>query len=963
MKKIITILILLFYVLSFSFAQKKEKDTHYLSNYSFNANLFYNPDKKAKNWVNKVYKSLTLKEKIGQLVIPFTTTYYLSEDSKSFKELKRQIKKNNIGGFIFSLGDVYSIAELSNALQKLSKVPLLISADFEKGGVAMRVDRATNFPTNMALGATNDENLAFEMGKIIAIEGRALGVQQNYSPVLDVNNNPKNPIINVRSFGEDPYLVAKLGNAYIKGLHQGGMASTVKHFPGHGDTDVDSHSDLPVLNFDRKRLDSVELVPFKSAINNTASVMVAHLHIPILDNTINVPGSLSFNVITKLLKEELGFKGLIVTDGMEMRGITKNFSVAKSSVMAIQAGNDVVLLPPDPDIAINSIYKAVLKGEISQKRIEESVKKILLLKYCLGLDKNKYVNIDEIPKKVNTEKNNYIAKLIARKSVTVLKNENIIPLQKNGDKQIICLSVYDREETNSGRLFERGFSSRYRNVDFLKIDARTNDTEFDFIYNKLKKADLVIIPVYLQVRSYSGSVSFNLKTKKYIDSIYTLKKPIFMLSFGNPYVIADYPTTSTYLTTYGDAPVSIEAGLEAAFGEISISGKLPISIPGHYKIYDGMVIEKTVLGEASPYEFGLKEDAFNKIDDLVNKAIEDSVFPGVSLLIAKDGKVLYNKAFGFYTYDIDSKPITTKTIFDLASVSKVMGTTFAAMKLVDEKKLNLEDYVVKYLPEFGKNGKDKIKIKNLLLHNSGLPPFKLFYKMCSNSNEILDSIYNCEVLFQPGDSTVYSDIGMITLGKVIEKISNMSLDKFLTEYFYKPLGLMNTFYNPNERIKQLCAPTELDNYWRMKLVQGSVHDENAYALGGVAGHAGLFSTTEDLAVLVQLLINKGIYGGKRYLSEEVINKFLTPENRSSNRVHGWGLKSLTGYSSAGSKFSNESFGHTGFTGTSIWVDPIRKVFVILLTNRVYPTRENNKISEFRPILHDKVIECLENPNN
>jgi beta-N-acetylhexosaminidase len=937
--------------------RKKEKYPEY------NNSLFFKPDKAAIRWVNKVYSSLTLKEKVGQLVVPFTTTYYQSDDSRSFKDLVKQIKKNKVGGFIFSLGDVYSIANLANALQKYSKVPLLMSADFEKG-VAMRIERATLFPNNMALGATYDESLAFKMGKIVGREGRALGVHQNYAPDMDVNNNPKNPIINVRSFGEDPYLVAKMGNAFIKGLHTGGMVSTVKHFPGHGDTEVDSHSDLPVLNFSRSRLDSLELIPFKSAIENLVpSVMIAHLSIPVLDNTKNLPGSLSYKVITDLLKNELKFRGLVVTDGMEMRGISKNFSTSEATIKAIQAGEDIVLMPPNPEIAVKAIYNAVRKGDISQKRIEESVKKILMLKYCLGLNKNKFTNLGAISKIVNSDLNNDIAQEIARKAVTVLKNDSILPIQRNGIPRVVCISVSDNSDPTTGAIFEKGFSGRYRNAEFYRIDSRATDVEFEKIYNRAKDADMLILPVYLKVRSYSGSVSFNKQQKKYIDSLYNLKKKTFMLSFGNPYVISDYPQSSAYLTTYGDAPVSIEAGIESIFGEIPITGKLPINIPGYAKIGEGLQLPKCALENSSPSGLELSEDSFEPVDDMVNKAIEDSIFPGATLLIAKDGKIFYDKAFGFYTYESDSKQMTNRTMFDLASVSKVIGTTNAAMKLIDEKKLDLEAPVSIYLPKFSSNGKDKIRIKNLLYHNSGLPPFKLFYKMCSSPEAIMDSIYACELLFNPGDSSLYSDIGMITLGKVIEKISGQSLDVYLKENFFRPLGLTSTMYNPTASMIENCAPTEIDNYWRMKLVQGKVHDENADALGGVAGHAGLFSTSGDLAVILQMLLNKGEYAGKRYLSPAIIEKFLTRENTKSSRALGWGLKAVDGFTSAGKKFSKESFGHLGFTGTSVWVDPERNLFVILLTNRVYPTRTNNKLNDFRPVLNDKIIECLENLKN
>jgi CubicO group peptidase (beta-lactamase class C family) len=597
------------------------------------------------------------------------------------------------------------------------------------------------------------------------------------------------------------------------------------------------------------------------------------------------------------------------------------------------------------------------------ERLEHSVKKVLLMKYCLGLHKNKFVETEEIPDLVNTIENNGVSKKIAQKSITLLKNKSILPLKRNGKDKIVCITFSDNADASTGSLFERGFSSRYRNVEFLKIDIRMPETDFEKIYEKAQGADVLLLPVYLRVRSYSGTVGFNKQQKTYVDSLQQLNKKTIVLSYGNPYIVSNFsPNISAYLTSYGDAPVSIEAGLEAIFGEISITGKLPINIPGFYKIGDGINVKKEALQSSTLYDIDLKDNSFDIVDELMDKAVEDSVFPGGVLLVSKDGKVFYNKAFGNFTYDENSKPIQRNTIFDLASLSKVIGTTNAAMKLVDENKLNLESPVSTYLPQFNSKGKDKVLIKNLLQHDSGLPPFKLFYKMCKSPEEIMDSIYACELLFSPGDSVLYSDIGMITLGKVIESITDKTLDVYLKDEFFSPLGLNSTMYKPDARLADFCAPTEVDNYWRMRTVQGTVHDENADALGGVAGHAGLFSTAGELAIILQMLLNKGEYNGRRYLDSATIDMFLT-RIKNTSRTLGWGIRPLKGSYFMGNKFSANTIGHTGFTGTSICVDPEKKLFVILLTNRVHPTRDNNKISDFRQVIHDKIMECLENKNN
>jgi beta-glucosidase-like glycosyl hydrolase/CubicO group peptidase (beta-lactamase class C family) len=913
------------------------------------------------NWASQKLRQLSLEEKVGQMVVSKAVGSYSSDDSRDFKKLERLVRELKVGGIYMSAGNVYEDAMLLNKLQSMvpgDGIPLLVPSDYEYG-VAMRAENATMFPNAMALGATRNPNYAYQMGKVVAMEGRAIGVHQAYAPTVDVNSNPDNPIINVRSFGEDPDMVSKMAQAFIKGMQDGGMVSTAKHFPGHGSTSTDSHSDLPLVTLDRELIEKVDLLPFKGAVTaGVMSVMIAHLSVPSLDGQKALPSTLSRRIVTDLLRNEMDFKGLIVTDAMEMAGVSKYYSVAEASVMAVKAGVDVILLSPDEETAIRSVVSAVRRGEIPQKQIDESVLRILSLKQWLGLDNNRFIDVNKIAAVVGTREHWQLAKEIARESITLLKNDgNILPLTKDNPKRIVCISMLDNSNYRTGDHFSLQLGSRYSNVSFLRLDSRSTREEYSNVLERAMGSDLVICPTYVKVRSGQGTVSLPKGQAEFVRKLTKLKRPVVMISFGNPYLIRDFEDVSSYMCAYGDGDMSVEAAVEALFGEIPLKGKLPVNISDSYVMGSGIEMPKTILRQGSPSEVGMLEEGFAKVDDIINKAIQDSAFPCAVLLVAKDGMIVYNKAYGTYDYSPYSKRINTRTIFDLASVTKVIATTSAAMKLYDLGKLDLDEKVANYIPDFGQNGKENITIRNLLVHNSGLPAWKSFYKTCNSADQVLDSVYASPLEYPTGTKMVYSDLGIITMGKIIEKLSGVTLDKYVAKEFFEPLGMFSTMYNPPDSLIEHIAPTELDNYWRMRVVRGRVHDENAAALGGVSGHAGLFSTASDLAILVQMLLNGGKYGGRSYIREETVRLFTKRQSDLSTRGLGWDTKSPHG-SSAGELFSPTSFGHTGFTGTSVWADPEKRLFVVLLTNRVYPTRDNTKIFRLRPAVHDAVVECI-----
>ena len=911
-------------------------------------------------WVESTLEHLTLEEKVAQLIFPSTTGTYQAEDSEPWKEVERFAVKRKVGGIVLSIGDVYEYAIQLNKLQKSVDVPLLIAADFEYGA-AMRVHHATVFPHAMAIGATRNFRYAYEVGRAIAVEGRALGVQQNYAPTVDVNNNPRNPVINTRSFGDDVNLVSEMGAAYVKGTQDGGMIATIKHFPGHGDTDVDTHLRLMTLNSNKQRVETVEFPPFNAAIKAGAmSVMVGHIALPAYDTAADSPATVSPRITTDLLRKQLQFDGLIVTDAMRMRGVSVRYGPGEASVLALKAGTDVVLMPGDLDVAMDAVLAAVKRGEISERRIDASVRKLLTMKQWAGLDRDRFVDVEHIARAVGTRDHELLALEIARKAVTVLGNKKgILPLTPVDARKLLDLVIADTEDPRVGRNFHSLLRDRRNNLEFAKVDSRSNDGEIRSAWESAKSADLIVCQLHLFTRSGEMTGSVSRKQRDLLKRLATLHKPIVAVAFGNPYVAMEIPKADAYVCAYSDAEVMQQAAAEVLFAEEPALGKLPITIPGVYRYGDGIQYPKMKLRKGWPEEAGFTREGLQKVDEVVDQAIRDTAFPGAVLLIAKDGIIIHEKAYGSYDYGPYSKRVDVNTIFDLASVTKVISTTSAIMRLVGEGRIKLEDPVVKYFPKFGQNGKDHITIYNLMVHNSGLPAWRRFYDFCKTPQCVLDSIFATPLIYKSGDSTIYSDLGLITIGKVIEKVTRKSLDRYVDSVFFKPLGMTNTMYNPREQLWSRVMPTEVDMFWRKTgvAVRGTVHDENALVLGGVSGHAGLFSTASDLAVMLQMELQGGTYGGARYVKEDVLRRFTTRQSEKSSRGIGWDTKmSAQGWS--GTLLSTKTWLHTGFTGTSVVTDPTRNLIVVFLTNRVYPTRANQKITEVRPRLHDAIIQAL-----
>ena len=922
-------------------------------------------------WVESSLRQMTLEEKVGQLLF---TTYHGSltaTDSDAYAQMMHDINDLHAGGFItvthssplgIVKGQAYPTAALANELQTKSKLPLLIGADFERG-TAMRQDEGTSFPTAMAVAAAGNPKDAYTMGKITALEARAVGVQWIYAPVCDVNNNPGNPIINTRSFGEDPARVSEFVTEFIRGVQENGGLATAKHFPGHGDTAADSHIDLPVIKANRDRLEHLELVPFRAAIAaGVGSIMTGHLNVPAFEPDPNTPATLSSNILTDLLRKQLGFRGLVITDALDMGGITVRFAPGDAAVRAFLAGADALLMPPVPDAAYEALLDAAKSGRISQERLDSSVRRVLQAKARLGLDKNRLVDLNALNKTFGSATWQSEAQDISDRGVTLLRaKEHLLPLDATKPTRALLVSLYADPEPYPGEDLEPQLRSRFDSLIALRAD--TKFVRADTLKLPPPDAyDIAILALFVRVSDRKGDVDVPADQIPLIEQIYKSGKPVITLGLGSPYLIERFPRAETWVAAFGISDVAQISMARALFGEIPVRGHLPVTIPGvdmkmGYGLElpaDPMKLEPMdVRGEAK------LQPAFTVIEN----AIADHAFPGATMAVGYRGKVSFH-AFGKLSYDSNSAATKIDTMYDLASLTKVVVTTTLVEKLVEgdfPSPLFLDAPIERYLPEWSSGPqpewRHRVTVRNLMTHTSGLPPFKEYWRTSKGKADTLSKIFAEPLEYEPGTKVVYSDLGIILMAEIIQRLTGKSLDQLAREYIFDPLGMSSSMYNPPKKLWPEIAPTEIDNQLRHRLVQGEVHDENAYAIGGVSGHAGVFSTSPDLAAFCQMLLNRGIYAHHRIVKRATLSEFTAPQALAKDtRTLGWVVPTEGG--SSGHYFSAHSYGHTGFTGTTIWIDPDRQLFVVLLTNRVNPTRENMKIAQVRPAVHDAVMKAL-----
>ncbi len=930
--------------------------------------------KTSKNWPQKVLKTLSLREKIAQMMIYRMHLKYKDVTPEKWEEIIRLLDGDGIGGIHLWSGDGSSSIAIMNEIQKRSRIPIIFDADIERG-FGQRFPSGTDFPPMMAITATGNPENAYEVGKIVATESRAAGIHWNLSPVVDVNNNPLNPIINTRSFSENADIVSEFSKKYAKGLQDYGMIATAKHFPGHGDTQTDSHSSLAMIPSDSSRLWSLELKPFATmAEAGVDVVMVAHVHAPDYQPEADDPATLSPFWVTDILKDRLGFDGAIITDGMGMGGITKNYSDDYAIVKAVQAGCHIIIQNYDMVGSIDAIEKAVLDGEISEQQINSSALKMLELKYKVGLNLNPYVGLDLMMRNISTKRNREASNRIASEAITLVKDsKGLLPINASPKDTLYIIDIYDQEYKHSRSTVASKIISERIPVRAIQVDESDKKPILDVIVKSIPKNSQILINAFVSPKEWKDRIFFPDNETYFVRELIKKSDRIILASLGTPYLLQDFPKVSTYLCAYNGSYLMQNALANALLGSKDISGRLPISIPGLHEIGSGMFKEmKVKMEKISEYKPGIEVKRVlpeavgannNYIERFMESAIKDSAWPGGVLLAAKSGNIFYHKGHGFHTYE-SKKPVRSSDIFDLASITKVISTTSGIMKLVDKNKIDLDKPVVSYLPNFKgkkkkyKKQKSEITVRDLLSHSSGLPAFKQYFKMEKTREVILENIYDTEPVREKGDTTIYSDVGAIMLGELIEKASGFPLDIFVDSLIFKPLGMGTTFYNPPEEKIKRVIPTEIDP--KGNLIHGYVHDENAHSLGGVAGHAGLFSTAKDLAIFSQMMLNKGLYGWKRIFKQETVDLFTKRANlvSQSSRCLGW--DSPSGASSGGVYLSDASYGHGGYTGTTLWIDPDNEIIVILLTNAVHPNRKNKdpKYFDWRHRIHSAVYESL-----
>lgn len=922
-------------------------------------------------WVDEKYNAMTLEEKVGQL---FIVAAYSNKDAAHESEIENLVKTEAIGGLIFMQDDAVKQLDLTNRYNKAAKIPLLIGMDAE-WGLAMRLKDVTRYPWAMGIGAIQDNNLVKEMGVAIGEQSNRMGVNFNFAPVVDVNTNPKNPIIGNRSYGSDVNNVAQKGIAYMNGMKDKKVLASAKHFPGHGDTSTDSHYTLPVVGHDLQRLNSVELAPFKQLIDaGVASIMVAHLSVPTLEPDPKIPSSLSKKIITDLLKNQMNFKGLIITDALNMDGVAKAYPAGEVDALAFEAGNDILLFSQAVKTGKEKIIAKINSGEITEERLAESVKKILMAKYYVGLNNYKPLDNKNLIQDLNHVKYKELISKLYENAATVLKNEeNLIPI-KNLDK--IKIAYVPLEEAEYQNFYDR--LQFHVPVDLVKIKSASE-------VSKLKDYDYVIIGLHKSNETAYKSYKISDASKSIIKSVSAQNSTILSL-FGSPYALMDLDVSQTksVLVFYQNLNTTQDIAAGVIFGAMNANGKLPVDVNDQWKFGNSVSINGIQrLGFAEPEAVGMNADVIYKIDQIAQSAVDQGATPGLQIVAVRKGKVIYDKAFGYESTD-RKKKVTTKDIYDVASVTKVTATLPLLMKEVSDGALHLDQNLSSILPRANSTNKACLKLREILAHQAGLPPWIGFYKESVNVKnarlyldyysrkqdeehpiKVTDNIYIIgsikdtimdDILYAPlgAKKYEYSDLGYYLFQDYLENKYKKNLDSLAQESFYKPLGMYSTTYNPLDKFsKDQIIPTAKDKTYRNQLLQGYVQDEGAAMMGGIAGHAGLFSTAQDLSKMMQMYLNGGTYGGVKLLSPEAINEF-TKDQYSGNR-RGAGFDKLPDK-------SNNGYGHTGFTGTMVWADPDKEIIFVFLANRVNISVDSNALANkkyrenIRQALYDAVVE-------
>jgi len=938
----------------------------------------FNNSKVAQLWVDSVYQTLSENQRIAQL---FWIAIENTDNSKVQAKNEELIRRIQPGGILFFKSTEAEVRNLIHRFQGVSSVPLMVAIDGE-WGLGMRIKDAPSFPYQMTLGAIQNDSLLYQMGYNIGCQMKDLRIDVNMAPVVDVNYNPNNPVIGKRSFGEDPHYVAQKSWAYAKGLQDAGIIAVAKHFPGHGDTNKDSHLTLPVISLTKERLDSIELVPFQYVIDKgIKGVMTAHLAVTSLEKKKDLPSSLSKNIVTNLLQEQKGFQGLVITDAMNMKGVSDYTGVGQNELLALLAGNDIIEFSPDIEKTIAVVKEALLSGKFSRELLELKCKKALLAKYDCGLNNNECKSAE-----LNLAKAEYLKKQLYKEAITVIKNEADLPFKnlEESNLSVVCFDNQDEWRNNFNRYLD------------VKIIDGTNGS----FSKEDQSTKIILLPDFEMYKKYQIQVDQLLQSKNCI-----------LVFQGNPYKLAEldyFDKARSILLTYENNTITRDWLTQFIFGAIPSAGKLPVSVNDKYKVGCGIDVQS--LGRLSytqPEALLLNSEFINtKVDSVVNAGLAMKAFPGCRVLVAIDGKVIFNKCYGYHTYD-SIEPVQSDDVYDLASVTKISGPLPLIMKGVDEGLIDLDQPFSVYWHDwqrrlFHSSNKEDLSLREVLTHQAALTPYINYYPLTLKNGEFRKRYYKDhfseKYSLQIDDHLYlktsfkkniykairksplldehkykYSGLSFMIYPELLSNLYHQDYEELLDKWFYKPLGASSLGYKPQKRIDTIrIVPTEVDSNYRNKLIKGWVHDEAAAVMGGVSGNAGLFASADDLAKLMQMYLQKGEYGGRRYLSQEVVEEFSKvqfPENENRRGVGFdkpiFGNDTLTieqSYPAPG--VSAESFGHSGFTGTFVWMDPKYNMLYIFLSNRVHPTRDNRLLYQknIRPSIQQVFYEALKQVN-
>lgn len=942
-------------------------------------------------WVNENLEKLTLEEKIAQLMM---ISVFPEQGENHKNKVQQQIELYKPGGILVMQGSPLETTKWINDFQKQSITPLLVATDGE-WGLSMRIDSVMKYPYAQAIGAVQDSTFIYQMGRDFGSQLKLMGIHMNFAPVADINTNPANPVINFRSFGEDKINVAKKAWWVAKGMQDAGVIPVAKHFPGHGDTNTDSHKTLPYLSHSKQQMDTLETFPFRYLSDQgICGIMSAHLNVPSLDES-ETPSSLSKKIITGYLKEEIGFKGIVVTDAINMKGVRTE--AGNTEVEALKAGNDLLEFVPDIKSAIESVKKAVKNGEIKEDEINDKCRTIFALKRMVNLNEFKPAELNNLTRKLNSPYFEVTNRKLIKGALTVLNNNKVLPVENLDTLKIASLMIGDNEISDFQQMLDK-----YTQIDHFSLPKNASVQEWFNLRIKLSNYNLVIAGIQ-GINIYpSGKYGTTEIQRKAVSEMVQENRVVFVF-FGNAYALKYFDNihhADGLIVAYQNTKLTQELAAQLVFGAFNSDGKLPVTVDKRFKSGDGYEIKKNnCFAYTIPEELEIRSELLHrKIDSIALLGLNKKAYPGCQVLVAKNGNIIFHECYGFHTYE-DSSKVLPDDIYDFASVTKVTGPLPSIMKLVDERKINLQSPFSKYWPDFINSNKEKLKMNEILAHQAGLVPYIPFWQMTVDKDGKLDpnvfkdqptdrfNVRVSEKLYMnkafrkvmydtiktskllPGKKYLYSGLTFFLFPEIITNLTGVDYETYVKKTFYEPLGAYTITYNPYKHFPlERILPTETDNLFRHQTLHGFVHDEGAAMMEGVSGNAGLFGSTNDLAKIFQMYLQKGYFGGKRYISEKTVNEFIRiqfPENKNRRGlgfdkplINNKNNSLIDAYPAINA--SANSFGHSGFTGTFVWADPDNGVLYVFMSNRVYPTRENQKLYDLniRTAIHQAIYDCV-----